>query len=237
MLPEIKQAQVVLSGGFERRRGYLSTMMYTLNQVTISTVAAIWVFLLRFDTVMKPTGTDWTLLANEAAWAGALSSVVIGFWRLFGRELDADIIRLYPAIYLCERTLLPPEVCTIKPPQGMVALPSVDSSGVFEYKNVSNAAFGGRLHGLLDWLGVSLIVGFSLLSVAAGLKSGMITLVPFGRPHRIGFMLFGNVTGLVLIIGAYAAWVRKKVLWPVAVKSTAPPNPPLQPTSGAGTAT
>jgi hypothetical protein len=219
MTIDLKHAQVVLSGGFERRRGYLSSMLYTLNQVTVTTVVAIWAFLIRWDAVTKPTGIDWELFAREAAWAGAIASLVIGIWRIFARELDAEIIRLYPALYLCERTLLPSEVCTIKPPRGVTELSEIGSDSQFEYRVIGNAAFGSRLHGFLDWLGVASIIGFGLLSVVPGLKSGAMVLTPFGPPHLISYMLAGNVAGVIGIVCAYSLWRRKTVRWPVRIKT------------------
>ena len=35
-------AAVVISGGYERRRGYLTAAMYTVSQVAVVTTVAIW---------------------------------------------------------------------------------------------------------------------------------------------------------------------------------------------------
>ena len=66
--------------------------------------------------ILKYGQIDWALFATETAWAGALSSIVIGVWRIYERQLHAAVIRLYPVIYLCERLALPAEVCMIHPP-------------------------------------------------------------------------------------------------------------------------
>jgi hypothetical protein len=75
-----ESARAVLSGEYERRRGYLSNTITTWNRLAVTATFAIWGFFVRWEAVAKEH-PDWRLFATQVAWAGALSSIFIGLWR------------------------------------------------------------------------------------------------------------------------------------------------------------
>ena len=205
-----ESATVVVSGSYERRRGYLTAAMYTVNQVAVTTTVAIWAYLIRWDLILKQVQPDWALFATEAAWAGALSSIVVGVWRLYERQLDQEVVRLYPGIYLCERLVLPAEVCVVNPPKGVAALSKAAILDGFDFRDIPNTEHGGRGHNFEDLIGAISIVVFSIMSLGAGWKANVIALPRVGWPHQIGLMLIGNLVGLALIVTAYMRWRKKE---------------------------
>ena len=118
-------AKVVLSGEYSRRRGYLSRGHTTWDGFALTGTVAIWGLLVQWDTL---TGErpDPALFSTQIAWASALSSLLLGGWRFYARNIDDAIINLYPAIYLCERALLPAEACTLTPPSGVTSISKED---------------------------------------------------------------------------------------------------------------
>jgi hypothetical protein len=102
------------------------------------------------------------LFVIQVAWTGALSSVLLGLWRLWAHHIDTAIVRLYPAIYLSERFLPPGEVCTIRPPNGTVPLSHDEINRGVEYQRVQNKDFGGRGHRMFDGIAASVIIAFAL---------------------------------------------------------------------------
>lgn len=217
-------ARVVLSGASERRRGYLTTTITTWNQLAISGTIALWGFMLKWETVLgQGQSQDWELFAIQAAWAGALSSLLIGFWRYYAHFLDYGIVRLYPTLYICERALLPAQVCTLDPPnpdprKPLDVITRSDIAGAIDYREVHVKDFRGRGHGVIDAIGGACVVLFGVASVWLGVRSGRVTLLGTGTLHIIGWLLlFGNGMGLVLLVRGSLKFRNRPILWPVPV--------------------
>lgn len=208
-------AAAVISGGYERRRGYLTAAAYTVSQVTAVTTVAIWGYLMRWDLILQQNQFDWGLFARQAAWAGALSSIVLAVWRIYARMFVAQIFRLYPGLYLCERLVLPPEVCTVNHPDPTAALSREDITQGFDFRDFTNKQLENRSDTLEDRAAVAAIVAFSVVSLAAGYKARLITFTPAWPPHEIGLMLLINLIGVLSIVRAYQQWCKKIVKWPV----------------------
>jgi len=207
-------AKAVLSGAYERRRGYLTSQLTTWNQVAATSTIALWAFFVHWEALLGQH-PDGRLFATQVAWAGALSSLVIGLWRYWSRRVDNDLVRLYPAIYLSERLLLPPEVCTISPPTKTAPLTSTMIAGGIEYRPFPNKDFGGRGHGCLDWTGTVLIFLFAVSSVLVAASLGVITLPCVDPREPATFLLLGNLAGLALVAWGYFSWKEKTHDWPV----------------------
>lgn len=110
-------AEVFLSGEHSRRRGYLINAINKWNGFAVMGTIAIWALLVKWD-VLNGQNTDYELFAIQIGWAGAVSSIFLGIWRLYVRYVDGSITRLYPAIYWCELTLnIPKELSSIRPPK------------------------------------------------------------------------------------------------------------------------
>jgi hypothetical protein len=212
-------AKVVLSGEYSRRRGYLTGVIANMNGLAIAGTLTIWAFFVEWDTLFK---IGYGLFSTQIAWASAMSSVLIGLWRFYVRFLDSSIIRLYPAIYMCERALLPEEICTIKPPTKVQSLSKNDvASENLAWVSVRNNDFEGRGHHIIDWIAGIFIVIFSVISIYVAYTKEVVTIVWFGTPHLIGWLLLGNIIGLLLIVIGWLLWRNKKVNWPIPNKGTA----------------
>jgi hypothetical protein len=206
-------AKAVLSGSYERRRGYITNQLTTWNQLAVMGTIAIWAFFVRWEALLGQP-PDNRLFATQVAWAGALSSLLIGLWRYSSRVLDNDIVRTYPAIYLSERLLLPQEICTISPPKGVQPLSFTAITNGIEYRKVQNKDFGGRGHAGVDWIGVVLIVVFTVVSMLVAPSVGAIALSCDLR-EPVVFLLVANLVGLAFIAWGYLSWKGKSHDWPV----------------------
>jgi len=214
-----KSAPIVLSGAFERRRGYLSNTVVSMSQLTVTATLAIWGFSVRWEAAFQQS-PDWKRVAIQVAWAGALSSIIIGLWRFYAHYLDHAIIGLYPALYLCERALLPTEVCTLKQPANVTQITKKNIIDGLDYTEVKDKDFGGRGHPFIDGISIFAIILFGFASVKLGLSSGLITFTGTSGVHTLGWLLGANFFGLCFIIGGYLWWRWRKHLWPVPKKET-----------------
>ena len=212
-------AKVVLSGEHSRRRGYLSSIHTTWDGFALTGTLAIWAFLVQWD-ALRGQEPDHALFATQIAWASALSSLLLGFWRLYARHLDDSIISLYPVMYLCERALLPGEICTLKPPSGAELLSKADLGRGLAWVRVRNRDFGGRGHSVLDWIAGLLIVAFGAISVLTASWLRVITIAWLGLPHLVGWFLIGNAIGFTLVIGGWAWWRSRERDWPIPQPQT-----------------
>jgi len=121
-------------------------------------------------------------------------------------------------MYLCERILLPKELCTIKRPKSVEKeeLLSKDNvHGELDWKKVRKKDFGGRGHSVIDWVAIIFIVFFGILSVGTAWKFEFITIVLSETLHPIRLLLIGNVVGFILVIVGWMWWRNKKYDWPI----------------------
>jgi hypothetical protein len=211
-------AKAILSGAYERRRGYLTNQLTTWNQVAATGTIAVWAFFVRWETLLGQH-SDPRLFATQIAWASALSSLLIGFWRYWSHVVDNDIVRVYPAIYLSERLVLPPQLCTISPPNGEAPLSSEAISSGIEYRQIQNKDFGGRGHTCLDVVGGVLIVLFAVSDVLVAMSLGTIAVPCVILREPAAFLLLWNLVGLTLIAWGYLSWKGKTHDWPVVKKA------------------
>lgn len=158
---------------------------------------------------------DLELFATQIAWASALSSILIGIWRVYAHYLYHAIVELYPAIYLHERALVPRELCTLKPPQDVTALDLGTAQGAIKYIKVRDKDFGSGGHGMFDLIAGIVIVAFGMISIGVGLFTKVITLLWPGRPHSIGYLLGANILGLASVIASYFIWRNCEHSWPI----------------------
>lgn len=207
-------AKVLLSGEYSRRRAHLSGIITRWDQLALTGTLAIWALLLPWNAIFGENA-DPELFSTLVAFSGALSSLLIGFWRFRVRNTDDAIVALYPAMYLAERTLgIPSEVCTIKPPLKLAPLTKADIVAGVAYVTICNRQMGGRGHSVGDWIAVGFIVASGIVGVAVGRRLGVITL--WGNtPHAIGFLLIFNIIGLLLVLAGYVWWRQRQLLWPV----------------------
>ncbi len=213
-MPIEDTAKVVLSGEHSRRRGYLSSIHTTWDGLALTGTLAIWAFLVQWDT-LGGAQPDHELFATQIAWASALSSLLLGFWRLYARNIDDSIVSLYPVMYLCERAIVPSEACTFNPPAGKQTLSQNDLSHGLAWVKVRNRDFGGRGHSVLDWIAAVLIAGFAAINVFTGSQLRVIRIMWFGIPHLIGWLLLGNVVGLALVLWGWLWWRNRERNWPI----------------------
>jgi hypothetical protein len=218
-------ARILQSGEYSRRRGYLSKTITTWNQIAVSGTIAIWAFFIPRN-VIAGDKTDYEFFTNQVAVASALSAFFIGLWRFYVRFLDKSIISLYPIMYLCERILSPEEACTLSPPKpkgpkGKTLAPLNKTTALrpLKWEDIKNSDYSSRGHTFIDLLAVCIILAFGAVSVWIALHFKTAAFVPFGRPNLIGYMLFGNIAGLVFILLGWICWKRGKHRWPV-------PDPP-----------
>jgi hypothetical protein len=209
-------AKVILAGEHSRRRGYLTSVIANMGGLAIMGTLSIWAFLVKWDILFENTPNTWDMFSTRIAWASALSSVLIGLWRFYVRSLDSSIIQLYPAIYMCERMLLPEEICTIKPPTKVQSLSKNDvASENLGWVTVCNKDFEGRGHNVIDWLAVILIIIFGVISIVVAYSQEVIKIGGSGTLHPIRLLLFGNIIGLLLILFGWLLWKGKKINWPI----------------------
>lgn len=217
-------AKAFLSGEYSRRRGYLSGFIYTWNGFALSGTIAIWGLLLNWGALVGQSA-DFELFATQVAWASALSSILLGFWRLYAHYLDDNIMKLYAVMYVCERTLLPPRLGTLSPPKALPALEREHLNAPLLWQEVHNSDFGGRAHGVLDWIAGGFVALFGAISLATALHLRVIR-ITLGAPHLIGWLLLGNIFGACLIWFAWRWWSRQKKAWPIPPEATQPTATP-----------
>lgn len=205
-------AKVLLSGEYSRRRGYLSAFINSWNGLALTGTLAIWAWLVRWDALEGKTPNP-ELFATQIGWAGAVSSFLLGVWRLHARNLDDSIIRLYPVSYLLESAVIPENIRTIKPPKGVQTLSKGQASGELSWAKVRNRDFRGRGHHFLDLIASLLIIAFGVTSVKTASSLGVTTIT--WPPDRIGWLLLGNIIGLVLVLGACLWWRNRQLDWPI----------------------
>ena len=80
-------AQVLLSGEYSRRRGYLSQIITRWNGYAIVGMLSIWSFCVKWGALLGNNPSP-EIYAIQIAWASALSSVLLGIWRLHARYVD-----------------------------------------------------------------------------------------------------------------------------------------------------
>jgi hypothetical protein len=208
-------SKIILSGEYSRRRGYLTNVITTINILAITGTISIWAFFLKWDMLLENTQSSHKVFAIQLAWAGGLSSILLGLWRIYARFLDSAIIKLYPAMYLCEREIIPKEISIFKPPGKE---PFLANNFVLQnviWKDVRNKDFGSRGHQFVDWIAVILIVLFSVISLFSAYNFGIISFALRGRLHLVGWLLIGNVVGLLLVAIGWLQWRNKEVKWPI----------------------
>lgn len=214
-------AKVILAGEQSRRRGYLTSVISNMDALAVTGTLAIWAFLVKWD-ILLAERSSLVLFPTQIAWASALSSVLIGVWRFYVRFLDSSIIRLYPAIYMYELSLLPQEICTRKPPTKVQPLSKDNITyDKLDWVTVYNKNFGGRGHHIIDWIAVFFILIFGVISVGVAYTKEVITIGRFGSLHLIAFLLLGNIIGLSLIIIGWLRWKNREVKWPIPKNLTA----------------
>lgn len=207
-------AKIILSGEYSNRRGYLTNVMTTLNALVVTAVLSLWAFFINWDYLYGKM-QNHQLFYIQIAWAGGLSSILLGLWRFYERVLDAEIVRLYPAIYLCEVEILPKELSSINPlPKNITRLTKDDLKDI-EWIEVQNKDFTGRGHGWLDWLAVILIFLLSSGNVLIGWGLNVTVFKWWGTPHKVTYLLICNVVGIVFVLVGWWWWRNKKVKWPV----------------------
>jgi hypothetical protein len=208
----VKAAQIILSGSYERRRGYLFAAITVMNQLAVTATLGIWVAILRLE------HSTPVQLAMEVGWAGSLTSILIGCWRYYAHFLDHAIVRQYPAMYLSERAILPPEVCTLRPPEGVSPITEKDIELGVAFEDVYEKAFGSRGHVALDFIAGGIVNLCAVASVLLGRASHTVTVAIGAKPHVIGYLLIGNLLGLVLVVAGHFRWRNAKHKWPVPTK-------------------
>ena len=216
-------SEIILSGEHSRRRGYLSNILVSLNALAVMSSLSIWGFLVRWDFLYGKM-ENHELFAIQVAWASGLSSIFLGLWRLYARSLDASIIRLYPAIYLCELEIIPAEISSIEPPRKVPVLTKDLISQGLDWEKVQNKDFRGRSHTEIDWIVVIFIFAFSVISVSVGYNLGVIGFALEGPPHLVGCLLICNAVGLSLVLVGWLRWRRKTVKWPIPRTNRAEAN-------------
>ena len=209
-----KASEIILSGEHSRRRGYLTNVMVSLNVLAVMGSISIWGFFISWDSLYGET-QNHEMFSVQLAWASGLSSIFLGLWRLYARSLDASIIRLYPAIYLCELEIIPNEISSIKPPKNVTPLTKDLISQDIDWKKVRNKDFGGRCHNVIDCIVVIFIFAFSVISVLVASNLAIIDFALGGRPHLVGGLLIGNAVGLSLVLIRWLQWRKKEVMWPI----------------------
>ena len=194
-------AAKVLLAESSSRRNHLSTAIGVWNGLSITGTIAIWAFLLDL-------GDCPEVIATQLALAGGLSSVLLGFWRLEVRGIDAEIIRLYPSIYFSERSLFRPQLCTISTPRYLPPLGLKSAAGDVEFKKIDYNFFGARGHMKFDVGAVVLILTFAIVSLGYSCCYS-----PNSMPIPTALFLPLNVFGGRLVLRA--VWKQKTICWPI----------------------
>ena len=175
---------------------------------------SIWGFFIRWDFLCEKT-QNYELFAIQVAWASALSSILLGLWRFYVRYLDTQIIKLYPAMYLCGLEIIPDEIPIIKHPENVSPLTKDKISKGIDWKDICNKDFSGRGHHFIDWMVVFFIVCFCVISLGVAYKFQIIRIALWGTPHLVGWLLVGNFVGLLLVFIGWLQWRGKKIKWPI----------------------
>lgn len=209
-----EDSKILLSGEHSRRRGYLTSVIFSMNGLAIMATISIWGFFVNWDAYLGEN-TSHELFATQIAWASMLSSLFLGLWRLYMRYLDGATIRLYPVLYRCERELIPEEICTIKPPNKVQSISKDDVSDTFDWITVHYKDFGGRGHGVLDCFACVLIIAFGFITVIVAKNLNVIEFRMCGDLHTVTYLLSGNIIGLVLVLIGWLLWRNKEVKWPI----------------------
>jgi len=150
---------VLLSGEYSRRRGYLSQVITSWNGYALIGMLSIWSFCVDWRNLLGDCNSQ-EMFSIQIAWASALSSVLLGLWRFYARYLDDAIIHMYPAIYICESSLIHEKLRTIKPPKNIRPLSSCIDYKNIGWINVYNRDFGSRGHQVFDFIAGILVVAF-----------------------------------------------------------------------------
>jgi hypothetical protein len=207
-------ARALMSGEHSRRRGYLTNVITSFNGLAIMGTLSIWAFFVKWELLLGDNPSP-EMFSTEVAWASSISSILIGLWRLYVRFLDGAIIQLYPAIYICERALIPEEICTMKSPNKIKSISRVKNYENLDWVTVCYKDFGGRGHHLIDSIAFFFVVLFGMISIIVAYKQKVITIDWFGSPHLIGWLLIGNLIGLLLILVSWLQWRKRQVKWPI----------------------
>lgn len=199
-------ARILLSGEYSRRRGVYSRALVTWQQVAVTGTVAIWALLVRADSTVD--------LATGVALASALSSLLIGVWRLYSRILDNAIVAMYPMLYLCERVLVPGPACTFPTPKGIPPLTQEQAAGKLDWTTrVRTVDFGHRLHRGTDVIAWIVIGAFLVLSIHVGLQEGR-----FARVDATYVSLLClTLAGAALVLVSWVIWRCKVHAWPTPV--------------------
>jgi len=213
-------AKVFLSGEHSRRRGYLLNIMNQWDRLAIMGTIAIWAFLVKLD-VLNLTPPQNEQLAIQVGWASTVSSILLGLWRVYAHWLDRDIIRLYPGVYLYERVLnIPEQLSLIDRPENTEKLSKEDIHSGVVWEDIYNHRFGHRGHQYMDLIACIIIILFGILSVVIARSLNAVIIVWMGEPHIIGYLLWGNFIGLLLVSGSYLWWRYSKCPWPIPNSSS-----------------
>lgn len=211
-------ASTMLSGGFERRRGYLTHCIFVINQLAVTSVIGIFGYVLKDNRVFEENRFDFIWLSTHIPLAGSLSSVIILIQRWYAYLLDDGIIRIYPAIYLCERLICHEKVCTVKSPVDSGFLNRqqiIDNNYVFI--PIKNQEFGPRGHDHEDNLARSLICLFIIVSGFCVYQTFSVNDIS-RENHKLIFCMINLVVQFLAFIGIWKVrlkWSRKSVDWPI----------------------
>jgi hypothetical protein len=206
----------LLSGEHSRRRGYLVNIITALNGLAVTGTLAIWSTTIKWE-LLYTHPPNYIEFTTRLAWASGLSSFLLGLWRFYVHFLDSSIIRLYPAIYLLELGILPAEVASIKPPklpENVIQLTNVNLPEKIKWYEVENRDFGGRGHQFIDILVGLFIIASSVISLWVPHNLSIISFVG-AKFHLIGWLMFGNIAGILFVIVGWRKWEKKKVNWPI----------------------
>lgn len=208
-------AKTLMSGEYSRRRGYLTSVINSFNCVAITGTLSIWSFFVKWEPLLSGKNHSPELFSIEVAWASCITSLFIGLWRFYSRYLDGQILKLYPGIYISERKLLFPQICTIKTPASKQELVKETGENCICWEKVKYKEFGGRGHQWFDCISVVLIIAFAIVSISVALNLKVITISWLQSLHLIGFLLIGNIIGVVLIVVSWLIWKNQSLQWPV----------------------
>lgn len=206
----------LLSGEHSRRRGYLVTIITALNGLAVTGALTIWSTTIKWD-LLYGQPPNYMEFAIRLAWASSVSSVLLGLWRFYVHFLDSSIIRLYPAIYLLELGVLPAEVASIRPPklpENVIPLTNNNLPEKIKWYEVRNSDFGGRGHQFIDILVGIFIIAALVISLWVPHELSIISFAG-GKLHLIGWLMIGNIGGLIFVIVGWRIWEKKKVNWPI----------------------
>jgi hypothetical protein len=202
--------KTLFSGEYSRRRYHLGRIINSWDRLIITSVIAIWAFLFDFKNLDAPE-----LLIRQLAWASGLSSIFIGFWRLYVHHTDNSIVKLYPILYLYEHLFLDEKLCTIKTPKNISISSNTYKDSNIDFIKIKYKDFGFRGHLTQDIIALSIIIFFSLLTICLGHKMEVLSIFVCTDLHTVGYLMFLNLIGAILIIIAFCYWNFKKLDFPI----------------------